>query len=469
MRAGHQQTSRQEPELSGIIGSSFQLIMRSAVAVNVCMLLISLGLAYLLVSIVVEGPLTTMAKEHTRHRVEVMVTAIEALVPPGTVFGPQIDQKIQEPIKSLIRQGKQHGDSPYFILFRIDGTVVAQGIEPENPDTNRLHQRDVDGIPYIQLLIEAAKRGGGFVQYKWNKPDGKGPVQKIAYAKMLTGGAWWIASGVYLDDVAKVRDEILYEQGFYLSVLAAVLFFLLSVGYRVGNNMGHEIAQPVVERMRKLARTGDEERRLLAGTLHNLVGRLIVPLKHSLYKLKHSEDTSARETIVKDASTLIDQFDEECQSVEHEIFPLAIQRHGVGTALKYWAKKELPKYPTPPEVEFAIDDSVGQSDTERERALYLVAQGLVLNVLKSAQATQVRIGLACQGESVMLTVEDNGRGFDVETVVQQASSPKSRYGIPWMLAQVEVYSGRITFDSSPENGTTVRVTMSWPLETEIKS
>ncbi len=455
-----QQISRQQPELSEVIPLVFRIIVRSAVAVNVCMLLVSLGMAYLLVSIVVEGPLTTMAKEHTRHRVEVMVTAIEALVPPGTVFGPQMDSKIQERITSLIRQGKQHDDSPYFIMFHIDGTVVAQGTEPENPGINRLHVRDVDGIPYIQLLSEAASRGGGFVQYKWKKPDGRGPSQKIAYAKMLTGGAWWIASGVYLDDIAKVREEILYAHGWYLLGVSVVLFTFLSVGYRFGNNLGHEIVQPVVDEMKELAKVTDETRRLHAGVLHNLVGRVTVPLKEKFWEMAQAVDATKRHVLKQEASVIIDDFDEKCQKLEDEIYPLVVQRHGIGAMAELIEEETEGRESL--HLALSVDASVPRSDNGRECALYLVAQGLIQNVLKSAEATQVRIELVYKAENVTLTVEDNGTGFDVDAAAQRELSPRARYGIRWMRAQVKVYGGHITFDSSLGQGTTVRVTMPWP-------
>lgn len=469
MIVGRQKVAGEQAELPGTIQSVVQFIMRSAVAVNVCMLLISLGMAYLLVSIVVEGPLTKMAKEHTRHRVEVMVTTIEALVPPGTMFGPQMDPAVQERITSLIRQGKQHDDSPYFILFHIDGTVVAQGIEPENAGRNRLNVRDVDGIPYIQLLSEAASRGGGFVQYKWKKPDGRGPSQKIAYAKILTGGAWWIASGVYLDDIAKVREEILYAQGWYLLGVAAVLFVLLSVGYRVGNNLGYEIVQPVVEEMKALAKVTDETRRIHAGVLHNLVGRVTVVLKDKLWEMADTVDVTKRHVLKQEASGIIDDFDGTCQKLEDDIYPRVVQDYGVG-ALTQLVDEEIEGRKTP-HVTLSIDESVLRSDNGRECALYLIAQGLLQNVLKSAQATQVHIDLTGQGENVMLRVEDNGTGFDADAMVERKLSSHTRYGIPWMKAQVKVYGGHITFASVLGQGTTVKVTLPWPpqRESQIRS
>lgn len=468
MRSRLQQVIGEQAQLPERIPSIFQFIVRSAVAMNACMLLISLGMAYLLVSILVEGPLTTMAKEHMRHRVEVMVTAIEALVPPGTVFGPQMDPVLQERITRLIRQGKQNNDSVYFILFQIDGRVIGQGIEPENPGKNRRYATDADGVHHILLLSEAAKRGGGFVQYKWYKPDGRGPYQKIAYAKMLTGRQWWIASGVYLDDIAKVREEILSTQGWYLLGVSVVLFTFLSVGYRFGSNLGHEIVQPVVEQMKGLARLADEERGSFSGVLHTLAGNLTRRLPLKLSKMARAEDATTRQKILKEVVASIELFDQRAQRLERDIFPRVVLRHGVATALKY-SVEELSEDPEFPEIDVDIDESLCRSDEGRESALYLVAQGLLQNVLKHAEATQARIALTSLANNVTLTVIDNGKGFDVDSVLHQAPTAHKRFGTPWMHAIVELYGGaRPEITSIPGQGTTVRITMPWSRQSETE-
>lgn len=165
---------------------------------------------------------------------------------------------------------------------------------------------------------------------------------------------------------------------------------------------------------------------------------------------------------------IIDSFDDKCQNLEREIYPPSVRHHGVGTALKYKVKEMTTDHDAP-EVDLTIDEAVPRSNPGRECALYRVAYGLFQNVLKSAQATQVRVVMTFQEEAVTLTVKDNGKGFDVDSVVHQPWSPRSRFGIQWMLAHAEMYEGRMEFISPPGQGTTVQVTMPWPTESETNS
>lgn len=464
MNSWLQHITRQHPDPVEQFQWWFRLFVRSAAAMNVFLLLLSLVTAYVIMTVVVTSSLAREAKDQARHMVEAMVTAIEGFVPPGTVIGPGMDPATQEDIKRMIRNARYDDPNGYFILFHIYGTVIAQGIDQKFEGTNRRDARDADGVPYIQRLIEAAQQGGGFVQYRWPKRDGGKPLPKISYAKLLRGGQWWIASGVYREDIDEVIGDIRTTQGLYLVGLAGVLFLFLSIGYRFGNALGEKVAQPVAEQMKGLAIMADETRRVHAGVLHNLVGRVTVVVKHKLSEMAQTVDATTRQRLKQEASVVINDFDKNCQKLEDDIYPLVVQHHGLG-AMTQLVEEETDGREAP-HVKLAIDETVPRSDNGRECALYLVAQGLLQNVLKSAQATQVHITLVHERRQVTLTVEDNGRGFDADAVLKQALSAKSRYGIPWMLAQVHVYGGTLTIHSEPGVGTTARVTMPWPPRSE---
>lgn len=455
-------------ELLGKVQWSLRVMVLFAAVMIFCVLMVNMAADYLLARYVVGDAVTERSKDQVRHMVEAMAAVIEAAVLPGTMIGPEMGETTQELVKRLIRNAKYDGLNGYFFMFDLKGYVIAQGTEPEDAGHSHLHYPDVNGVRYIEEMIEQAQKGGGFVQYKIAKRDRGMPSPKISYAKLLNGGRWWIATGVYLDRIEQVTDDKLNQHRWYKGVLMvgllAIMGLLLSIVLRSGNILGDQIAQPMVEQMKGFAKLSDETRRVHAGVLHNLVGRMIVLVKHKLSEMVHTEDVTTRQMLKQQASVMIADFDETCQRLERDIYPLVVQEYGVG-AMTQLVEEETEGRETP-RIDLSIHEHVPRSDNGRECALYLVAQGLLQNVLKSAQATQVRIALAFQEETVTLTVEDNGTGFDVGAVVQRTLSSQTRYGIPWMLAQVEVYGGHITFDSSMGQGTTVRVTIPWPPLTE---
>jgi methyl-accepting chemotaxis protein len=66
--------------------------------------------------------------------------------------------------------------------------------------------RDPKGIYFISDLYKAAQKGGGFVQYSFNKP-GKGITPKISYAELIPNTNIMIGSGLYLDNLEKIKQE----------------------------------------------------------------------------------------------------------------------------------------------------------------------------------------------------------------------------------------------------------------------
>jgi signal transduction histidine kinase len=78
------------------------------------------------------------------------------------------------------------------------------------------------------------------------------------------------------------------------------------------------------------------------------------------------------------------------------------------------------------------------------------AQESLANVRKHAAASSVRIRFRYREDGVLLEVDDDGRGFP-------AGTERSGYGLRGMRARVEQVHGRLTVESAPDAGTTVRV------------
>jgi signal transduction histidine kinase len=98
-------------------------------------------------------------------------------------------------------------------------------------------------------------------------------------------------------------------------------------------------------------------------------------------------------------------------------------------------------------------ESVGLP-TAVEVVLLRAAQESLTNVRKHAGAAKVTVVLAYTADTVAVEIADDGRGF----VPDEASGG---YGLSSMQARIEQVSGRLTVDSSPGNGTLVRVEVPW--------
>jgi signal transduction histidine kinase len=91
-----------------------------------------------------------------------------------------------------------------------------------------------------------------------------------------------------------------------------------------------------------------------------------------------------------------------------------------------------------------------------EVALYRVCQEALTNVARHARARRVTVRLVATPESVQLSIQDDGRGFDASHIAD------GRHGIVGMRERVEMLGGSLEMKSDPGEGTRVEVRV--PLE-----
>lgn len=92
--------------------------------------------------------------------------------------------------------------------------------------------------------------------------------------------------------------------------------------------------------------------------------------------------------------------------------------------------------------------------SDKRTALYRVAQEALTNVVRHAQATDVRMSIAEMPGGIRMEVSDNGKSFPV----RQAFSGRSpnRIGLIGMRERMEMVGGSLTILSAPVRGTTIR-------------
>ena len=93
---------------------------------------------------------------------------------------------------------------------------------------------------------------------------------------------------------------------------------------------------------------------------------------------------------------------------------------------------------------------------ESEALMYRAARELLANIGKHARATVVTIRLAREGGRVVLTVADDGVGFDPASVADRVAA--GHIGLGSLLVRVDAMGGQMDVDSSSGRGTTVTVT-----------
>ena len=98
-------------------------------------------------------------------------------------------------------------DEGYLFTYKTDGTRINVPTNKSQNGKNVIDLKDSDGVYFIRELIEAAKKGGAFVAYRFDKP-GAGIQPKLAYTRMIPGTDVIIGTGVYIDSVEAERTRV---------------------------------------------------------------------------------------------------------------------------------------------------------------------------------------------------------------------------------------------------------------------
>jgi two-component system sensor histidine kinase UhpB len=93
---------------------------------------------------------------------------------------------------------------------------------------------------------------------------------------------------------------------------------------------------------------------------------------------------------------------------------------------------------------------------EFETALYRLTQEALTNVLRHAKAQRVSVLLERRPERISLIVEDDGVGFEADSVLQ-SPSVREKFGLLGMQERIRLAGGTLEIESAPQCGTTVYV------------
>ncbi|RYD79455.1 MAG: tetratricopeptide repeat protein [Sphingobacteriales bacterium] len=191
----------------------------------------------------------------------------------------------------------------------------------------------------------------------------------------------------------------------------------------------------------------EQERQRVAQDLHDRLGSLLSTVKLNLGGLeKKMEQSQANMEPYKRGILLLDEACSEVRKIAYDMASGVLQKYGFVTSVQE-LKKSI-ESSNKIKVNLYTHNTEIPVDKDTEINLYRVAQELISNILKHANATEINIQYNIIDGNINLMVEDNGIGFDIN------KSAKGM-GISNIHARVNKLDGNIIYDSTPESGTTV--------------
>lgn len=207
------------------------------------------------------------------------------------------------------------------------------------------------------------------------------------------------------------------------------------------------------ERLKAVIESEEQERKRIAGELHDGLGQVLSTAKMILSGLdiaiesRNSDDREAYRSTLG----LIDDAVAEVRLISHNLMPGALIKLGLVAAINDLVRK-INTAGNVRAVFVSDSDIVKLTETE-DIALFRIVQEIVSNSLKHAGATVMEINLGRQKDEIVLSFTDNGCGFDVAEVVNSR-------GIGWrnIYSRVAILQGKMTVDSEEGEGTHIKIT-----------
>jgi PAS domain S-box-containing protein len=201
-----------------------------------------------------------------------------------------------------------------------------------------------------------------------------------------------------------------------------------------------------------LTQVREQERTRISRELHDDLGQQLTGLKLSLSWLGN-RIKDGRETAAQNVDDMRHQLDSAIASVRRiaaELRPRVLDDLDFTEALT-WQTQEFTRHSG---LDVTLDLEGGEQikDNEVGTALFRIVQEALTNVVRYAQATQVRVSLREMQEVVVLTIQDDGIGFD-------PSVRKSGVGLVGMRERCTSIGGEFSIISQPDQGTQIVVTV----------
>src|SRR5215213_3439076 len=318
-----------------------------------------------------------------------------------------------------------------------------------------IYVHDLDGT-YLSINRAAEKLSGysreeiiGHNFKEFVAPEHVKYVRDSFWKKLAQQGETAYEVDVIAKDGRRVPIEVssraIYENG----VLVGVQGMARDITER-------KLAQDALQMFsRQLIDAQEEERRRIARELHDQIGQILTAVKMNLHSMQQFCHGSEAGSYVKDNIEAVDEALRLVRDLSVELRPPILDDLGLTTALRWYVDRYTKRTAMNVDVVIDLPDENERFSRELETACFRIAQEALTNVVRHAKATQVLLRLTRSDDVLILTVKDDGVGFDVERLHKRAPRVAT-LGLVSMQERAHAAGGIIEIDSAPSNGTEIR-------------
>jgi signal transduction histidine kinase len=204
----------------------------------------------------------------------------------------------------------------------------------------------------------------------------------------------------------------------------------------------------------RLQSVREEEWMRIAREIHDELGQMLTGLKMDLTWIANKLPADQKALIgkTKSMSGLIDDTIQSVRKIASRLRPEVLDQLGLTAAIGWQARDFRKRTGIRCKISLPADTPV--IDQERSTAAFRIFQELLTNVARHANATRIDVAMRVDSGTLILTVEDNGKGI-AESATE---SPKS-LGLLGMRERVLPFGGTVEITGLRDKGTKARVSL----------
>ena len=208
----------------------------------------------------------------------------------------------------------------------------------------------------------------------------------------------------------------------------------------------------------QLVRSQDETRRHIGRDLHDSTGQSLAALEMNLARLSRAAGESSPEQrkVLAECIELAGQCSAEIRTASYLLHPPLLDELGLASALRWMADGFRERSGI--EVTLDLPSALARFDKDSELALFRVAQEALTNVHRHSGSRSARLSVKSRDDTVVLEIEDAGRGLSQATVRVRESSPSLSVGLAGMRERMRQIGGTVVVESG-STGTRVRASL----------
>ncbi len=184
---------------------------------------------------------------------------------------------------------------------------------------------------------------------------------------------------------------------------------------------------------------------------------MLTAVKINLQSIQRLSPSPAWMPPLDESIGIVDEALGRVRELSIELRPALLDDLGLSAALRWYVDRCAQRTGIVAEIRNGFEDE-GRLPRDLETACFRIAQEALTNVVRHAKAAHVAIQLDRSREKVLLTITDDGVGFDVQGALRSPSAAAA-LGLRGMEERVTALRGKIEIESVLQKGTCVRATL----------